>query len=334
MNIMEQLQQKAKTDPRKVVFPEVNEEKILQAARKVLDDGIGLPVLVGTSADITALADKISMPLDGITLADHTDVSQVDSLVEKYAKINQDLPEKVLKNMAKDPMNFAAMMVATGEVDGMVAGKTHTTGEVILASQMIIGMQEGIDTVSSVGLAQIKGYEGPDGNLLAMADCAVNPAPDASELADIAIASADTTRSLIGWEPRVALLSFSTKGSAGHERVDMVLEALDIVKERRPDILIDGEFQLDSAIIPEVAAKKIKGESPVAGKANVLIFPDLSAGNIAIKIFGFFANGGPGAGPLLQGFAKPVCDLSRGASVDEIAGAATVVVVLAQNQDG
>jgi phosphate acetyltransferase len=220
-------------------------------------------------------------------------------------------------------------MVKLGEADCMVAGLSHTTGEVIMACEMIIGLQEGISTVSSMGIMNIPGYDGPEGSLMAIADCAVAPAPDSNELADIAISTADTVKRLLGWEPRVALLSFSTKGSADHERVDMVLRALDLVKERKPDLLVDGELQLDAAIVPEVAAKKVKGESPVAGRANTLIFPDLNAGNIGVKLVQRFA-GGVGYGPLLQGFACPVSDLSRGAPVEEIVGATTMVVVCAQ----
>jgi phosphate acetyltransferase len=215
------------------------------------------------------------------------------------------------------------------EANCMVAGLSHTTGEVIMASELIIGLSEGISTVSSMGIMDIPGYEGPEGSLLAIADCAVCPAPGSNELADIAISTADTVKSLMDWEPRVALLSFSTKGSAGHERVDMVLKALEIVQKRRPDILIDGELQLDSAIVPEVAARKIPGGSPVAGRANVLIFPDLESGNIGVKLVQRFAHA-VAYGPLLQGFAKPVSDLSRGAPVEEIIGAITMAVIRAQ----
>jgi phosphate acetyltransferase len=176
----------------------------------------------------------------------------------------------------------------------------------------------------------IPGFEGPDGNLLVHADCAVVPDPSAAELADIAISSADTTAALLDIEPRVALLSFSTKGSAQHEKVDRILEALEIVRTRRPDIKIDGELQLDSAIIPSVAARKIKEPSEVAGRANVMIFPDLNAGNIGVKLVQIFAHA-DAFGPLLQGFAKPITDLSRGANVDGIVGAVTNVIVLAQS---
>jgi phosphate acetyltransferase len=332
LNQLELLQQKAKANPQKVAFPEASEEKILLAARRVRDLGLGYPTLVGESTAITALAQSIGISLEGIILVDNTDISKVEQVVAEYVKLNQSFPASALKRMARDPMYFSLMLEATGEVDCMVCGIAHTTGEVILASETIIGLKEGISTVSSVGLHTIRGYEGPDGSVLAFADCAVNPAPDPGQLADIAIATADTTRIIMGWEPRVALLSFSTKGSATHERVDAVLEALRLVLERRPDILIDGELQLDSALIPDVAAKKLEWDSPVAGKANILIFPNLDAGNIGVKIFATFASGGPAAGPLLQGFAKPVCDLSRGVPLMNIVGAATAVIVLAQAQ--
>ncbi len=330
-DLMEQLRAKAKANPQSVVLPEAGEEKILRAARQIKDLGIGIPTLVGEPDKIAELAKSIGVSLEGITIVNHTDAGKVDQLVGEYVKIKQDLPASALKRMLRDPMNFAAMMVKLGEADCMVAGLSHTTGEVIMAAEMIIGLQEGISTVSSMGIMAIPGYEGPEGNLLAIADCAVCPAPSPNELADIAISSADTVSSLMGWEPRVALLSFSTKGSATHENVDKVLQALEIAHQRKPDLLIDGELQLDTAIVPEVAARKVKGGSPVAGKANILIFPDLNAGNIGVKLVQRFAKA-VAYGPSLQGFAKPVSDLSRGAPVEEIVGAATLVLVRAQKK--
>lgn len=332
MGLFETLQEKAKANPKRVAFPEATDAKILQAARQVKDLGIGFPTLVGEAKAINEAAKAANVSLDGIPVADNTDAANVEKVITEYAKINTTFPASSFKRMARDPMYFGLMLEALGEVDCLVCGIAHTTGDVILAAQTIVGMKEGISTPSSMGIHAIKGWEGPDGNLLAFADCAVNPAPDAGQLADIAITSAETSRTLLGWTPRVAMLSFSTRGSSVHERVDLVVQALNIVKEKRPDLLIDGEFQIDTALFPAVAARKIKGESPVAGKANVLIFPNLDAGNIGVKIFTEFANGGPGAGPLLQGFAKPVSDLSRGASVATIVGAATAVIVLTQGK--
>ncbi len=328
-DVMEQLRLKAKANLQRVVFSEATEEKILRAVRQMRDMGIACPILVGEPKTVDALAGSIGISLDGIEVIDHTHAEKVEQFAGAYAKINADLPASAVKRMLRDPLYFGAMMVKIGEADCMVAGLSHTTGEVIMASEMIIGLQEGISTVSSTGILSIPGYDGPEGNLLGIADCAVCPAPDSKDLADIAISTADTLQKLLGWEPRVALLSFSTKGSASHERVDTVLKALEMVRERRPELLIDGELQLDSAIVPEVAARKVKGESPVAGRANILIFPDLNAGNIGVKLVQRFAKA-VAYGPLLQGFAKPVSDLSRGAPVEEIIGATTMVAVRAQ----
>jgi phosphate acetyltransferase len=330
-NVIEQLRLKAKANPRRVVLPEAGEEKILRAAHQARNTGIAYPMLVGKPESVSALAGSIGVSLDGVAVVDHTNQGKVEHFVAEYTKINPDLPASALERMLKDPLNFAAMMVRLGESDCMVAGLSHTTGEIIMASEMIIGLQKGISTVSSMGIASIPGYEGPEGNLLAIADCAVCPSPEPNELADIAITTADTVRNLMGWEPRVALLSFSTKGSASHELIDNILRALEMVHKRRPDLLIDGELQLDSAIMPEVAAKKVPRNSPVAGRANILIFPDLNAGNIGVKLIQCFANA-VAYGPILQGFARPVSDLSRVAPIEEIVGAITMMVVRAQTK--
>jgi phosphate acetyltransferase len=327
-NIMEQLQQKAQANPRKVALPEAKEERILRAARLVRDMKIAFPYLVGELEAISALAESLGISLEGLTVVDHRDGQKVEGFAREYTNLHPGFPASAIKRKLRAPLYFGAMMVKCGEADCMVAGISHTTGEVIMASEMIVGLQEGISTVSSMGIMSIPGYKGPEGELLAIADCAVCPAPDPAQLADIAISTADTVRRLLGWEPRIALLSFSTKGSASHERVDQVLEALEQVRRRRSELLIDGELQLDAAIVPEVAARKIQGESPVAGRANILIFPDLNAGNIGVKLVQQFARA-VAFGPLLQGFAKPVSDLSRGAPVDEIVGAITMAVVCA-----
>lgn len=326
MDIMEHLRQKARANPRKVVLPEAHEEKILLAARRVRDMKIAHPVLVGDLATIAGLAERLGISLHGLSIVEHADESKINALAADYTEENSDLPASAIRRRLKKPLYFGAMMVKCGEADFMVAGLSHTTGEVIMASQMIIGLEKEISTVSSMGIMSIPGYEGQEGNLLAIADCAVCPAPDPTELADIAISTADTVSRLLGWEPRIALLSFSTKGSASHERVDQVLEALKQVHTRRPGLLIDGELQLDAAIDPGVAGRKIDQESPVAGRANILIFPDLDAGNIGVKLVQQFA-GATAYGPLLQGFAKPVSDLSRGAPVEEIIGAITMAGV-------
>ena len=330
MDVTQYLRTKAQSDPKKVVFPEAAEERILRAARESLELKIAHPTLIGKPEPISEYAASIGVSLEGLAILDNTDEALVDCYIDRFLKINSTLPAKTLKRMVRLPLNFAVMVEAVGDADCTVAGLTHTTGEVILAAQAFLGMQQGIETISSMGIWSIPGWEGSDGDLLIHADCAVCPDPNANELADIAISTADTTRALLDIEPRVALLSFSTKGSAMHEKVDRVLEALQIVRKRRPDLLIDGELQVDSAIVPAVAAKKVKEESAVAGKANVLIFPDLNSGNIGVKLVQIFGKAAS-YGPLLQGFAKPITDLSRGAKVEDIVGATTNVVVLAQS---
>jgi phosphate acetyltransferase len=331
IDLMRDLRSKARANPQRVVLPESLEEKMVRAARQARDAGVAIPILIGEPGSVSALAESIGLSLQGISVVDHLDEERASRFAESYGKIHPDFPVRAVKRMLKDPLNFAAMMVKLDEADCMVAGLSHTTGEVIMASEMIIGLEEGISTVSSMGILSIPGYEGPEGDLLAIADCAVCPAPGPQELADIAISTADTVQRLMGWEPRVALLSFSTKGSASHERVDTVLTALEMVHRRRPDLAIDGELQLDAAIVPEVAARKAPGGSAVAGRANVLIFPDLESGNIGVKLVQQFAHA-LAYGPLLQGFAKPVSDLSRAAPLEEIVGAITMAAVYAQRK--
>jgi phosphate acetyltransferase len=329
-DVMKNLEARARANPQRVALPEAGEEKILRAAREVLDKGIASPILVGEPEALATLSRTAGISIEGMAVVDHRVELKVEDYAARFTLAHSDYPTRVVKRMLRSPLSFASMMVKFGEADCMVAGLSHTTGEVIMASELILGLKEGISTVSSMGIMSVPGYEGPEGDLLAIADCAVCPAPGSQELADIAISTADTVRGLLGWAPRVALLSFSTKGSATHDRVDVVLAALDMVRERRPDILIDGELQLDAAISPEVAARKVREESPVAGKANVLIFPSLESGNIGVKLVQHFARA-VAYGPLLQGFAKPVSDLSRGAPVSEIVGAITMAVVCAQD---
>ena len=216
-------------------------------------------------------------------------------------------------------------------VDCVAAGKEYSTGDVIFESIAIVGMQEGVESVSSLGIADIPGFDGPQGAMLALADCAITAQPDAKDLAGIAISSADTVSTLLGWDPRVAMLAFSTCGSSEHESIEVIREAIGIVSESRPDIKIDGEFQLDSAIIPQVAERKVKWESDVAGKANVLIFPNLHAGNIGVKLIQIFGHANA-YGPVLQGFAQPVCDFSRSAPVDEMLGNVAMLVFVRQRK--
>jgi len=220
------------------------------------------------------------------------------------------------------------MMVKAGDADAMVGGAVYETASIIMGGTMVVGMKEGVSTPSSFFLMDIPGFQGGESGKLIFADCAVLPDPTAEELSDIAIASAESAKAILGCESRVAMLSFSTKGSSLEPQAEKIVQATKIVSERRPELLVDGEFQADTAIVPAIAKKKVKGESSVAGKANVLIFPDLNSGNIAYKLVQRLANA-DAIGPLLQGFAKPICDLSRGATVDDIIGSIVVTAVQA-----
>lgn len=331
MDFMQELISKAKSAPQKVVFPESKEPKILQSARQLLDMGVIVPVLIGEQSELEAVAKELDISLEGMEIVAITE-EKVNDYATQYASFNKKAGECTFeenREFVSQVVNYAAMMVRTGEADSLVAGLSHPTKDVIIASYKLIGMQEGIKTFSSIFLMNIPNYQGPEGELLVFADCAVNPNPNPEQLADIAITTAQTTKDLLGWDPRLAMLSFSTKGSAAHDDIDKVVEAMSIVKSRQPDLKIDGELQLDAAIVPSVAAKKVPGDSPVAGNANILIFPDLDAGNIAYKLVQRLANA-DAYGPLLQGFAKPVCDLSRGSEVEDIIGATIMTAVRAQ----
>jgi phosphate acetyltransferase len=238
------------------------------------------------------------------------------------------LKEKALRRRMEDPLYYAMVMQAVDEADVTFAGINYSTGDVLLAGQMIIGLKPDIDIISSIGLCDIPNFNGSEGTLLAIGDSAVMTNPNAEQLATIAISACDTVHELLGWEPRCAMISYSTLGSGQGELVDKVTEALKIANERRPDLAIDGEFQVDAAIIPAVAEKKVKRESKVAGKANVIIWPDLNVGNVGVKLIQYFGNA-DAYGPMLQGFNKVVCDCSRGAPISEIKGNIVISAVRA-----
>ena len=332
MDILLKLQRKIRCSSTKVVFPEGEEEKIIMAAARVVGQGIATPILLGREDNIKDLVARKDLDLTGLSIIDPSSSSKLELYIDEYCK-DRDFPSGAARRIITKPLYFGAMMVRMGDADAMVAGIATTTGgEVIMASELIIGMQEGISTPSSFFLMDIPGYIGEEGSLLIFADCAINPDPTPEQLAGTAVASARSARELLGWEPRIAMLSFSTKGSNTHPHVEKVVEAVRIVREREPGLCVDGELQADAAIVSEVAKRKIKEASPVAGRANILIFPDLDAGNIGYKLVQRLAKAAA-YGPFLQGFAKPVSDLSRGATIDDIIGATTLVVVKVQTHE-
>lgn len=330
MTLIQKLTEDAKACERKarVALPECEAAKTLQAARRVADDGIGIPVLVSPADTIRATAEEAGVDLAGMQIVDTSDADDLEELASRFMDAGKPrmLSAKGIRRKLKNPMWWAMVMEELGDVDCTFCGHVNTTGDVLMCAQMTIGLAEGVDVPSILALVETPGFEGPEGGVICFTDCGLNPEPNASELASIAISAADGVRSIMGWEPRVGFLSFSTKGSGAGQSVERVREALDLVHERRPDIAADGELQLDAAIDEAVAAKKVGGASEVAGRANVLVFPDLNSANIAVKLVQRFAKGAA-YGHTLNGFAKPVADSSRGATVDEIVGDIAMLVL-------
>ncbi len=323
MNIMEFFAQKAKQNPKVIVYPEGNNPAILKAVGRLQADKLARPVLLGNPAEIAACAAELGLNLAGAVIVQPETAPQLAGYVDAYCQARE-MPTRVGRRILAQPLYFAAMMVNMGQADCMVAGIDHPTEEVIMASELIIGLRPGLGSVSSFFLMEVPGFAGGEAGLLIFADPAVNPDPDPEQLADIALATAHSATELLGWEPRVAMLSFSTKGSASHPLVEKVVTATHLVREKAPHLLVEGELQADAALVATVARKKVGPENAVAGKANILIFPDLNAANIGCKLVQRLANANS-YGPILQGFNRPVSDLSRGATVEDIVGASVIL---------
>jgi len=305
---------------KRIVFPESSDARVLAAAARLAREGVAQPILVGAA--------PAGAP-EGVTFVDPaaSDTAWRYATLLRERRRAKGMTEVEARDLARQPLYFAALMVAAGDADGSVGGAAHTTAATVRASLHAVGMAPGARLVSSAFLMALPNREFGANGLVAFADCVVVIDPTAVELADIAIATAETTRRLIGVEPAVALLSFSTKGSGRHAHVDKVVEALRIVRERAPQLNADGELQADAALVAAVGQSKAAG-STVAGRANTLIFLTLAEGNIGYKLVERLA-GATAIGPVLQGLAKPVNDLSRGASADDIFNAAVITAIQA-----
>lgn len=320
MGLIESIKEKAKSQLRTIVLPEAEDERVLKAAQQVIDEKTANVVLIGNEETIKADAAACGAFIDGATIIDPKSFDGIEKYIDELVELRKKkglTKEEATEIMTTEPRFFGCMMVRLGDADGLVAGSNSPTADVLKAAIQVIKTAPGIKTVSSTFVMETADGKFGDNGLILFADCAVLPEPTSEQLADIACSTAATASSVVGLNPRVAMLSFSTMGSAKHPLVAKVQYAVDELKERNVDFAFDGEMQADAAIMEAIGAKKAPG-SEVAGKANVLVFPDLQSGNIGYKLVQRFA-GAQAHGPIVQGLNKPVNDLSRGCSVEDIA---------------
>ena len=329
IDLIQSFKDKARQNPQRIVFPEGDDERILKAAAVVQQEGIAKSIVLGQPDGVQAAADAAGVALDELTVINPKESPDLERYAAAYCGRRPNISPGAAQRLVRKVLAYGGMMVAENDADGMVCGAAHATASVIQAASLTVGLAPGIASPSSFFIMILPEFAGEANKIFIFADAALAIDPTAEELAGIAIATARNAQALLGMDPKVALLSFSTKGSGAHASVDKVLDALRIARETDPGLQIDGELQADSAISPKVAKRKVK-ESSVAGEANVLVFPDLNSANIAYKLVQYMGKA-LAIGPVMQGFRKPVNDLSRGATVDDIVSVAAIAVVQAQS---
>ena len=332
MSFIDGIKERAKQDIKTIVLPESEDERTLRAAAKILEEKTANLILIGEEATIKADAEKYGVNIDGATIINPETSDKLEEYVNTLYELRKAkgmTPEAAREALLKDRTTFGVMVLKTGGADGLVSGACHSTANTLRPALQILRTAPGAKLVSGFFIMDVPNCEFGYNGTFAFADCGLNQDPDSESLAAIANDTANTFRTLVGAEPKVAFLSHSTKGSAKHPLVDKVVNAVEIAHQQYPDLVCDGELQLDAAIVPSVAASKAPG-SPVAGQANVLIFPNLDGGNIGYKLVQRLAKA-EAYGPMLQGIAKPVNDLSRGCSWEDIVGVVALTAVQAQN---
>ena len=332
MDVLKDFKEKAASNLQTIIFAEGDDERIIRAAAEVEAEKIAKIIILAEAESIQKQAEEYGVDLSGIEIINPEKSEYIAEFTDEFYELrkHKGIAKEEAEKIVKDPLYFATMMIYTNKADGMVAGAANATGNVLRPAFQIVKTAEGISTVSSAIIMVLKDKSFGEDGVLVVSDCAVNPAPNSDQLAEIAITTADTTKRLLGFEPRVAMLSFSTMGSAKHVNVDNVRNAVEIAHKNAPHLKIDGEMQADAALVESVGSRKAPG-SEIAGKANVLIFPDLQSGNIGYKLVQRLA-GADAVGPILQGLAAPINDLSRGCSVDDVVNLTAITAVQAQNE--